>query len=92
MIRRTEGPVIPLEHCVPYVIEFDGVNYTKKMIRDGYRLPALIKLGSVDDFEISIDPADGYVTDSTAGNVDPYGPNSIRVTLQGTSTRPRYNA
>jgi hypothetical protein len=73
------------------VIEYDGTHYTKKIIREGYRLPVSINLGAIDDFELTIDPADGYKTDGTLVNADPNGDNAIRCTLQGTTTRARYN-
>ena len=91
-VRKVEGLEIPLEHCVPYVIEFDGENFTKKMVRNGYNLPAPVKLGSIDEFQIVIEPAPGYAADVTAGNVDPAGPNSIRIGLLGTTQRVRYNS
>jgi hypothetical protein len=92
MIRKTAGMIIPLIHCVPYAIEYDGTHYTKKMVRTGYHLPASIKLGCIDEFDVSIDPASGYKTDEEVSNVDPKGANAIRIGLHGTTTRMRYNS
>jgi len=83
MLNRVEGISIPLEHCVPYVIEFDGRNYRKKVVRNGYVLPAPIQVNMGGVLEIAIDPANGFVTDTEVGNVDPAGDNTIRVTLMG---------
>jgi hypothetical protein len=99
MINHNEGPVIPLEHCVPYVIEEEcetsvagSVTTTskkllKKIVKDGYELPAPILLGIGGDLEVSLDPAPGYTTDATAANADPVGPNSIRLALMGRKFR-----
>ena len=82
-LNRVEGISIPLEHCVPYVIEFDGTNYRKKVVRNGYTLPAAIQVNMGGMLEVAIDPGNGFVTDGEVGNVDPAGDNTIRVTLMG---------
>ena len=82
-LNRVEGISIPLEHCVPYVIEFDGSNYRKKIVRNGYNLPSPIQVNMGGMLEVAIDPCNGFVTDGEVGNVDPVGDNTIRVTLIG---------
>ena len=89
ILNRVEGICIPLEHCVPYVIEFDGVNYRKKIVRNGYTLSAPILIGMGGMLEVAIDPGNGFMTDAVVGNVDPAGDNTIRVTLMGRSITSR---
>jgi len=88
-LNRVEGIAIPLEHCVPYVIEFDGTNYRKKVVRNGYNLPAAIQVNMGGMLEVAIDPGNGFSTDSEASNSDPAGSNTIRVTLMGRSITAR---
>ena len=83
ILNRVEGISIPLEHCVPYSIEFDGTNYRKKAVRNGYILPAAIQVNMGGMLEVAIDPASGFSTDTEVGNNDPAGDNTIRVTLMG---------
>lgn len=83
VLNRVEGIAIPLEHCVPYVIEYDGTNYRKKVVRNGYQLPAAIQVNMGGMLEVAIDPGNGFSTDGESGNVDPAGANTIRVTLMG---------
>jgi len=82
-LNRVEGISIPLEHCVPYSIEFDGMNYRKKVVRNGYNLPAPIQVNMGGMLEVAIDPASCFATDGSVGNSDPAGDNTIRVTLMG---------
>jgi len=82
-LNRVEGISIPLEHCVPYVIEFDGTNYRKKVVRNGYQLPAAIQVNMGGMLEVAIDPGNGFATDAEKINPDPAGENTIRVTLMG---------
>jgi len=82
-LNRVEGISIPLEHCVPYVIEFDGTNYRKKVVRNGYNLPAAIQVNMGGMLEVAIDPGNGFMTDAGVENSDPAGDNTIRVTLMG---------
>ena len=82
-LNRVEGISIPLEHCVPYVIEFDGTNYRKRVVRDGYKLPAPIIVNMSGMLEVAIDPGNGFSTDKDTGNSDPAGDNTIRVSLMG---------
>jgi hypothetical protein len=88
-LNRVEGIAIPLEHCVPYTIEFDGTNYRKKVVRNGYNLPAAIQVNMGGMLEVAIDPGNGFSTDADAGNADPAGSNTIRVTLMGRSITAR---
>ena len=88
-LNRVDGIAIPLEHCVPYAIEYDGEKYTKKLIRNGFKLPAPIQVNMGGDLKVTIEPGGGFKTDATASNVDPLGPNRITTTLIGTSIIPR---
>ena len=82
-LNRVEGISIPLEFCVPYIIEFDGRNYRKKAVRNGYNLPAAIHVNMGGMLEVAVDPGTGFVTDGERVNADPAGENTIRVTLMG---------
>jgi len=88
-LNRVGGLSVPLEHCVPYVIEYADDQYTKKMVRDGFRLPSTIAVNMGGMLEIALDPGRGFTTDATAGNVDPVGYNRITVTLLGRTITPR---
>ena len=88
-LNRVDGIIIPLEHCVPQAIEYDGENYTKKVIRNGFKLPAPIQVNMGGNLAIAIDPGSGFKTDATSSNPDPLGANRITVTLIGRSITPR---
>jgi hypothetical protein len=82
-LNRVEGISIPLEHCVPYAIEFNGLVYEKRIIREGFRLPAPIQVNQGGTLDVAIIPGQGFVTAATKVNPNPAGDNTITVSLVG---------
>jgi hypothetical protein len=82
-LNRADHISIPLSECVPFAIEYDGTQYTKRMIRPGFRIQDGIKIASNSEFEVHLVPAPNYSTHATNINPTPEQPNVIRLTMHG---------
>jgi hypothetical protein len=86
-LNRADHLSIPLSECVPFAIEFDGENYTKRIVRNGFMIEGDgVKIPMNGEFEALIIPAQGYTTHATVVNPAETGSeNEFRIILKGYS-------
>jgi hypothetical protein len=76
---------IPLSELVTFAIEYNGDKWTRRMVRNGYKLNNSLKIGSDTRFTATIISAEGYYTHNETVNPLPEPENQINLKLFGFS-------